>query len=314
MIARVLQTGGGTYRVRAGGREFDCSLRGRIKLDEGGPVTVGDRVEVEELDDGSCRITGVEPRHSALVRRAVARRKDQVMAANVDQVAAVVSTARPGPDLPMLDRLLAVAEFDELGAFIVLNKIDLREDGSDPDLGVDPDLGAYAAIGYDVVPTSVAERTGIEALRDRLSGRITVLAGASGVGKSSLLNALDPELDLHVGDVGERSGRGRHTTTSARLIPLDDDTYIADTPGIQHFVPAGLEAATLGHAFREFRPWLEACKFADCKHRDEPGCAIVRAVEAGDILPRRYESYLALLEAAEAAEEEARTGGSRTRG
>lgn len=311
MIARVLQTGGGTYRVRAGGREFDCSLRGRIKLDGGSPVTVGDRVEVEELDDGSCRIVGVEPRHSALVRRAVARRTDQAMAANIDQVAAVVSAARPDPDLLMLDRLLAVAEFDELGAFVVLNKVDLQEeqDGSDPN-----DLAAYEDMGYDVLATSVADHTGIEALRDRLAGRITVLAGASGVGKSSLLNALDPRLDLRVGDVGERSGRGRHTTTSARLIPLDDDTYIADTPGIQNFVPAGLEAATLGHAFREFRPWLESCKFADCKHREEPGCAILRAVEDGDILRRRHESYLALLEAAEAAEEEARTGGSRSRG
>lgn len=306
MIARVLQTGGGTYRVRAGGREFDCSLRGRIKLDGGSPVTVGDRVEVEELGDGSCRIVGVEPRHSALIRRAVARRSDQVMAANVDQVAAVVSAARPDPDLLMLDRLLAVAEFDELDAFVVLNKVDLE--------AANPDLGVYETIGYDVLPTSVAEQTGIEALRDRLAGRITVLAGASGVGKSSLLNALDPGLDLRVGDVGERSGRGRHTTTSARLIPLDDDTYIADTPGIQNFVPAGLEAATLGHAFREFRPWLDTCKFADCKHREEPGCAILQAIEDGDILRRRYESYLALLEAAETAEEEARTGGSRSRG
>lgn len=310
MIARVLQTGGGTYRVRAGGREFDCSLRGRIKLDGGSPVTVGDRVEVEELDDGSCRITGVEPRHSALVRRAVARRTEQVMAANVDQVAAVVSAARPDPDLLMLDRLLAVAEFDELGAFVVLNKVDLRDAGAD----AEAELGAYEAMGYDVLPTSVAEHTGIEALRARLAGRITVLAGASGVGKSSLLNALDPGLDLRVGEVGERSGRGRHTTTSARLIPLDDDTYIADTPGIQNFVPAGLEAATLGHAFREFRPWLQACKFADCKHREEPGCVIVEAVEAGDILRRRYDSYLAMLEAAETAEQEARTGGSRSRG
>jgi ribosome biogenesis GTPase len=316
MIARVLQTGGGTYRVRAGGREFDCSLRGRIKLDGGSPVTVGDRVEVEELDDGSCRIVRVEPRHSALVRRAVARRKHQVMAANVDQVAAVVSAARPDPDLLMLDRLLAVAEFNELGAFVVLNKIDLRDADAGEGAGevADADLGAYVAIGYDVLPTSVAERTGIEALRARLAGRITVLAGASGVGKSSLLNALDPELDLRVGEVGERSGRGRHTTTSARLIPLDDDTYIADTPGVQNFVPAGLEAATLGHAFREFRPWLESCKFADCKHREEPGCAIAAAVDAGDVLPRRHDSYLAMLEAAEAAEEEARTGGSRTRG
>lgn len=307
MIARVLRTGGGTYRVRAGGREFDCSLRGRIKLRDGGPVAVGDRVEVEELEAGDYRITGVRPRHSALVRRAVARRKDQVMAANVDQVAAVVALARPDPDLPMLDRLLAMAEFDELGAFVVVNKVDLTVE-------LPAELVAYRAIGYEVLPTSVESGVGIEALRERMSGRTTVLAGASGVGKSSLLNALEPDLDLRVGDVGERSGRGRHTTTRARLIPLDDDTFIADTPGIQHFVPAEIEAATLGHAFREFRPWLDTCRFADCRHREEPGCAVRDAVEAGEILPRRHASYLALLEAAEAAEEEARTGGARARG
>lgn len=307
MIARVLQVAGGTYRVRAEGREFDCSLRGRLKLDEGGSVAVGDRVDVEELEDGSCRITGVEPRKSALVRRAVSRRKDQVMAANVDQVAIVVAAARPEPDLYMLDRLLAVAELDELDAFIVLNKADLREDGD----GLPDELGEYAGIGYEILPASATRRTGIDALRDRLEGATTVLAGASGVGKSSLLNALSPELDLRVGDVGDRSGRGRHTTTTARLIPVDDDTFIADTPGIQHFVPVGLEASLLEYGFREFHPYLGACRFTDCRHREEPGCAILAAVEAGDVSARRHESYLALLEATETAEYEARTGETR---
>lgn len=301
MIGRVLQTGGGTYRVRAGGRELDCSLRGRIKQDEGGSVAVGDRVEVETLDDGSCRITAVLPRRSVLARRAVARRKDQVMAANVDQVAAVASLARPDPDLFMLDRLLAVAEMEELEAFVVLNKVDLGEPAA---------LVPYAAIGYDVLPTCAVRGVGIDALRARLAGRVTVLAGPSGAGKSSLLNALDPTLELRVGEVGDRSGRGRHTTTRARLIALDDDTFIADTPGIQHFVPVEMNVATVGHAFREFRPWLADCRFADCRHREEPGCAVRAAVERGEISVRRYESYLALLATAEAAEEEARTGGT----
>jgi ribosome biogenesis GTPase len=310
MIARVLQTGGGTYRVRAGGREFDCSLRGRLKLDEGGSVAVGDRVEVEELEDGSCRIVEVLPRRSALIRRAVSRRKNQVMAANVDQVAAVISAARPEPDLYMLDRLLAVAEFDELDAFVVFNKTDeLDSEAAEP---LPSEIAAYETIGYDVLPTSATGGTGIETLRERLAGRVTVLAGASGVGKSSLLNALFPGLDLRVGDVGDRSGRGRHTTTSARLIPIDDDTFIADTPGIQHFVPAELEPATLEYAFREFRPWLGGCRFANCRHREEPGCAILDAVESGDILPRRHASYVTLLGEAEELEEQARVEGNRT--
>ncbi|MFW6083919.1 MAG: ribosome small subunit-dependent GTPase A [Gemmatimonadota bacterium] len=307
MIARVLQVAGGTYRVRAEGREFDCSLRGRLKLDEGGSVAVGDRVEVEELEDGSRRITHVEPRKSSLVRRAVSRRKDQVMAANIDKIAVVVAAARPEPDLYMLDRLLAVAELDEIDAFIAFNKADLLEDGDELPEG----LGLYAELGYEILPTSATTRTGIDTFRDRLEGVTTVLAGASGVGKSSLLNALAPELDLRVGDVGDRSGRGRHTTTTARLIPLDDDTFIADTPGIQHFVPVGLAAEFLEHGFREFHPYLGACRFTDCKHREEPGCAIRKAVEAGDVSTRRHESYLALLEAAETAEYEARTGETR---
>lgn len=309
MIARVLQVAGGTYRVRSGGRDFDCSLRGKIKLDEGGSVAVGDRVDVEELEDGSCRITAVLPRKSALVRRAVARRRDQVMAANVDQVAIVVAAARPDPDLFMLDRLLAVAEVDELDAFIVFNKIDLRNAP-----GLPEEIAAYAVIGYDVLPTCAVHGDGLDALADRLSGRTTVLAGASGVGKSSLLNGMEPELELRVGDVGGRSGRGKHTTTSARLIPLRDETYIADTPGIQHFVPAELDPATLDHAFREFRPWLGACRFGDCRHRGEPGCAVRGAAQGGEISARRLESYLTLLETVEAADLAARTGGSRTGG
>ena len=307
MIARVLRIAGGSYRVRAEGRELDCSLRGRLKLDEGGSVAVGDRVEVEELDDGSCRITGVEPRRSALVRRAVARRKDQVMAANIDQVAVVVAAARPEPDLYMLDRLLAVAELDELDAFIIFNKAELLDDPE----ALPADLALYADLGYDILPTSAKSGTGIEPLRDRLSDSTTVLAGASGVGKSSLLNALRPELDLRVGDVGDRSGRGRHTTTAARLIPLGDETFIADTPGIQHFVPVGLEAGFLEHGFREFHPYLGACRFTDCKHREEPGCAILEEIEAGKVSERRHESYLALLEAAETEEYEALTGETR---
>lgn len=303
MTGRVLQASGGTYRVRAGGRELDCSLRGRMKLDEGGSVAVGDRVEIEELEDGSCRILAVLPRRGALTRRAVARRKVQVMAANVDQVAIVVAVARPEPDLYMLDRLLAVAEADELDAFVVCNKTDLPDPTPEG-------LELYSDIGYDVLEVSGKTGDGIDGLRERVADRTTVLAGASGVGKSSLLNALDPSLDLRVGDVGDRSGRGRHTTTSARLIPLGGETFIADTPGIQHFVPARLEPGWLDHAFREFRAYLGDCRFADCRHRGEPGCAVLSAIEEGGVSARRHESYLTLLAAAEEAEVEARRSGA----
>ena len=224
------------------------------------------------------------------------------MAANVDQLAIVVSTTRPEPDLYMLDRLLAVAELNDLDPCIVCNKADLSD-------GLPADLDLYRTIGYTVLSTSVKSGTGMEQLRGLLEGRTTVLAGSSGVGKSSLLNALMPGLELRVGDVGEKKGRGRHTTTSAQLIPLDDETYIADTPGIQHFVPTGVGVATVGHAFRELRPFLGECRFADCRHRSEPGCPVLEAVANGEIDTRRYESYMTILAEAESEEEDARTGG-----
>ncbi len=266
-------------------------------------MAVGDRVEIEELDDGSCRITRVLPRERVLSRRAMARRRDQIMAANLDQLAIVVAATRPSPDLHMLDRLLAVAELNDLDPFIICNKTDLAD-------SLPPELDIYSGLGYDVLPTSIPASVGLSALRERLGGRTTVLAGASGVGKSSLLNALFPGLDLRVGDVGERKGRGRHTTTSAQLIPIDDETFIADTPGIQHFVPTGVGVDVLGGAFPDLRPFAGDCRFGDCRHRAEPGCAVLAALEDDLVDQRRYESYLALLEEAEVAEDAARTGGN----
>lgn len=297
MRGRVLESAAGVYRVRAGDEELDCSLRGRIKQGPGS-IAIGDLVEVERLEDGSCRIERVLPRTGRLARRSFAKRREQVLAANVDQVAAVVSVARPAPDLFLLDRLLAVAELNGLSALVVCNKIDLLAPGEGP---LPAPLRDYAAAGYETVPVSAKTGSGLGDLAARLADRITVLAGPSGAGKSSLVNALVPGTGLRVGEVGDRSGRGRHTTTSGRLIPLGGETYLADTPGVQNFEPAALDAAELSAAFREFRPCLERCRFADCRHRDEPGCAVRAAVEAGAVPGHRYESYLSLLEAAERA-------------
>jgi ribosome biogenesis GTPase len=295
VTGRVLQAAGGTYLVRVGEEELPCSLRGRIKQNEGS-IAVGDRVSVERLDDGSCRIEEVLPRSSVLSRRSFAKRREQVLAANVDQVAAVVSVARPDPDPFLLDRLLAVAEINDLSSFIICNKTDLSDSDALPEL-----LQPYADAGYEVLQVSASSGTGMDVLRARLEGRITVLAGSSGVGKSSLVNTLVPGLELRVGDVGERSGRGKHTTTAGLLIPLGGDTFLADTPGVQNFEPAALEPAELSSVFREFRPYLDSCRFADCRHRDEPGCAVREAVENQQVSARRHESYLALLETAERA-------------
>ena len=296
LTGRVLQFTAGVYRIHTPGGTFDCSLRGRAKRDAGERVAVGDLVTFETLEDGSCRITEVLPRHSRLARHSLAKRREQVLAANVDQVAAVFSLSRPDPDVRLLDRLLAVAELHQLPAVIIMNKTDLADGNSVP-----LEFMAYAEIGYPVLPTCARTGAGLTELRELLDGRITVFTGPSGVGKSSILNAMMPELDLRVGAVGERSGKGKHTTSAGLLIPLPGGGYLVDTPGIQYFELTGVDPADLAHAFREFRSLVERCRFADCIHRAEPGCAVMEAVADGRVTEHRHVSYLALLEAAEEA-------------
>jgi ribosome biogenesis GTPase len=294
LTGRVLQFTAGVYRIHTPGGTFDCSLRGKAKRDAGERVAIGDLVTFEQLDDDSCCITEVLPRHSRLSRHSLAKRREQVLAANVDQVAAVFSVARPDPDVRLLDRLLAVAELHDLPSLIVANKTDLADESLVP-----PEIAAYAAIGYPVLPTCAKTGSGMIALQERLKGRITVFTGPSGVGKSSILNAILPDLDLRVGTVGEKTGKGKHTTSAGLLIPLPGSGYLADTPGIQYFEPAGVDPADLAHAFVEFRPLVERCRFSDCIHRAEPGCAVIEAVADGAVLEHRHASYLSLLETAE---------------
>lgn len=297
LTGRVLQFTAGVYRIHTPEGTFDCSLRGKAKRDAGERVAIGDLVTLEQVDD-SYRITEVLPRHSRLSRHSLAKRREQVLAANVDQVAAVFAVARPDPDVRLLDRLLAVAELHGLPSLIVANKTDLADES-----GVPPEIAAYAAIGYPVLPTCAKTGVGMTALQERLEGRITVFTGPSGVGKSSILNAILPDIDLRVRSVGEKSGKGKHTTSAGLLIPLPGSGYLADTPGIQYFEPAGVDPADLAHAFVEFRPLVERCRFSDCIHRAEPGCAVIAAVTDGAVLEHRHASYLSLLETAEDSRE-----------
>jgi len=296
LTGRVLQFTAGVYRIHTPERTYDCSLRGRAKREAGERVVIGDLVAFEVLEDGSGRIAEVLPRHSRLSRHSMAKRREQVLAANVDQVAAVFSLRRPDPDVRLLDRLLTVAELNDLPAVIVMNKTDLVDEGRVP-----PEINAYTEIGYPVLPTCVETGAGLEVLQEMLAGRITVFTGPSGVGKTSILNAIMPDLDLRVGEVGERSGKGKHTTSAGLLIPLPDGGYLADTPGIQYFEPAGVDPADLAHAFPEFRPLVDHCRFANCRHRAEPGCAVIEAITGGSVAEHRHVSYLSLLEAAEEA-------------
>ena len=238
-----------------------------------------------------------------------------MIAANVDRVVPVMSVKRPAPDYRMLDRLLVLAELDDLQCTIVLNKWDLLEGdesvsiaGGVPDadrlraaIARDPELAAfeaYLSAGYEVLPCSAKSGVGLEALGKRLHEGISVLSGPSGAGKSSLLNALAPGLDLRVGVVSEKKGRGRHTTVAASLHPLPGGGYVVDTPGLQFLSLWQVDPAELADAFAEFRSLLDTCHFANCRHIHEPACAVLEAVESGDISRSRYESYVSLLEEA----------------
>ncbi len=308
---------GGAYHVETRDGLLECSLRGRVKQKSDTTVSVGDEVRVERLDDGSCRISDLLPRRSALTRHGVARRREQVIVANVDQVAAVVSVTAPAPDLVMVDRLLVLAELDGLAGIVVVNKIDLTgraglsgpaegrapapaefEDGGDAPV-LPADLEVYRRIGYDVILTSAKTGQGLETLASRLAERTTVLSGQSGVGKSSLLNALMPGLGLRVGEVGKRKKRGRHTTVAAALYPYPAGGYVADTPGLQYLALWRVDPAELTRAFPEFHEPAERCRVADCRHRAEPDCGVREAAARREIAEHRYSSYLALLAEAE---------------
>lgn len=292
LTGRVLEMVAGVYRVELDGEDVSCVLRGRAKRG-GHSVVAGDMVAVERLPDGTFRIDRRLPRRSRLARTTPSGRR-QIIAANIDQVAVVVAVARPSPDLRMLDRLLVLAHLNGLSSLVVVNKSDLLEPPGE-EAALDA-FHPYREAGYPVVLTSAPTGRGLDELRTTLHGRVSVFAGASGVGKSSLLNALMPGLGLRIGAVGEKDGRGRHTTVSARLIRLADDGFLADTPGIQYIGVGAVSPRDLSGAFPEFGPYLAKCRFSDCRHAAEPDCAVRGAVEAGAISEDRFLSFRSLLE------------------
>ncbi|HEX7091119.1 MAG TPA: ribosome small subunit-dependent GTPase A [Longimicrobiales bacterium] len=291
----VRRAAGGVYEVElAGGEVVEAVLRGRLKLEQrtGDRVVAGDRVEVERHADGSITIESVRQRASELARRAPGHggRRAKVIVANLDQLVAVFAAAQPEPRLRMLDRFLVLAEANGLPAVVVVNKVDLV--GEDDARATFAD---YEAAGYPVLLVSALEGRGLDALRAVLCGRISALTGPSGVGKSSLLNALEPGLGLRTAEISAAVRKGRHTTVTAELIPLQCGGYVADTPGLREVGLWGVPLEDLDLCFPEFRPYREECRFGgSCTHTHEPGCAVRAAVEAGAIPAARYESYRAL--------------------
>lgn len=298
----VLKGTGGVWHVRAdSGETHEASLRGRLKQerDEAKKLAVGDRVGLEIDQRGEhWAIAEILPRHSQLARRAPGEGQgERIVAANVDQVVVVFAAAKPVPHRRMLDRFLVIAEANSLESRVVINKIELVDRDQ-----VEGEFADYAAAGYPVHFTSVKQRIGLEQLHDALAGKTSVLTGPSGVGKSSLMNSMYPGLDLRVGEISESVNKGRHTTVGALLHPLPDAGYVVDSPGLREVGMWGLASEHLDECFREFRAYIPSCRFGNCTHRVEPGCAVRAAVDKGAISAERYDSYLRLREEMEQSE------------
>lgn len=289
----IVRSQSGFFTVQTESGTLTCHLRGRLKQGKhvGDIAAVGDRVQVTRQPDGTGSIESVEPRRSSLVRLDPRPQGvyQQVILANPDQAVFVFACARPTPRLRMLDRFLVIAEKQGLPAVIIANKIDLvgREQAEKM-------FGFYPPIGYPVIYACAQTGQGVEELRERLTGKVSALAGPSGVGKSSLLNAIQPGLGLAVREISEAFQKGRHTTTVRQLFPLEGGGYVADTPGMRSLALWDTEPEELDGYFPELASLVAGCQFNDCTHKTEPGCAVRAAVQAGRVHPQRYDSYLRL--------------------
>lgn len=294
----MLRSTGSWYEVRTDTETVQARVRGKFRLEDRdvtNPVAVGDRVEMRMDADGTGLITELLPRHNKLSRRAAGRRagREQVLVANVDAAWCVQAARLPSFNPGFVDRFLVMAEAYGVPAGIVINKADLivREDHAE-DIAYWQAL--YENLGYPVLLVSAETGEGIEDFRARLVGKISVVAGPSGVGKSTLLNAVEPALALRTGEVSEKTKKGRHTTTFAELLPVAGG-YVADTPGIREFGIWDMAPEELSGYFVEMLSYLDDCKFSPCTHDHEPDCAVKEAVENDEIAPERYLSYLSIL-------------------
>ncbi|MGQ0650497.1 MAG: ribosome small subunit-dependent GTPase A [Gemmatimonadaceae bacterium] len=290
----VLSGTGGQWRVQLeDGSIGVAALRGKVKHEANQKLAVGDRVEVErDTRDQVLAITAIQPRTSQLARRNPSTAHgERIVAANLDQVVVVLAMVKPEPNERMLDRFLVIAEANDIPARVVINKTDLASEAA-----ARRRFGSYESLGYTVHYTSKMTGAGLTELHDALRSSTSALTGPSGVGKSSLMNAMYPALELRVAEVSASVNKGRHTTVGAHMHPLPDGGYVVDTPGLREVGLWGLASVSLDQCFPEFRTLLGECRFADCRHLAEPECAVREALAGGRIAPDRYASYAKLRE------------------
>jgi ribosome biogenesis GTPase len=285
--------------VKVGDEIIPSRIRGKFRLNEQdvtNPVAVGDHVTIRLSEDDTGFITEIHDRHNKLSRRAAGHRaeREHVIVANVDRAWCVQSIRLPRINPGFIDRFLVMAEVYDIPAGLVFNKVDLMRPKDRDEIDALHDL--YEGLGYPVFRTSATDDTGLDAFREALEGNVNVITGPSGVGKSTLLNAIEPGLELETSAVSAKTRKGTHTTTNAALHPLSGGGYVVDTPGIREFGILDLQPDELAFFFVEFLPYLNECRFDDCTHDHEPGCAIKEAVDADDVSERRYQSYLNILD------------------
>ena len=296
----VTKSTGSWYQVRVDQEVWNCRIKGKIRLKgirTTNPVAVGDVVkfEIEDADESRGVIAEIEPRRNYIIRKSVNLSKEaQIMAANIDTLFLVITLTSPKTLTAFIDRFLVTAEFYHIPAKIIINKTDLL---TTDELKDDLELMkyVYTKIGYEVFEISALDKSSVEFLKKEIDGNVVMFGGHSGVGKSTLINALDENLNLKTGKISDYHKTGQHTTTFAEMVELKSGGFIVDTPGIRSFGLVDYDKSNLSHYFPEMRELLHECKFNNCQHINEPKCAVKKAYEEGDIYPDRYQNYLNMM-------------------
>ena len=300
MTGLVIKNTGSWYLVRTDdGRDVECKVKGTFRLKgirSTNPVAVGDRVRITGNPGGTAFITDIEERKNYIIRRSSnLSKQSHILAANLDQCMLVATVNYPETSTTFIDRFLATAEAYRIPTLILFNKIDLYDE--DDTRYLDGLVHLYTTIGYPCIKVSALDGRGLDEVKDKLRGAITLFSGNSGVGKSTLLNALLPGTDARTGEISQAHNKGMHTTTFSEMYPVDDaGGYLIDTPGIKGFGTFDMEVEEIGHYFPEIFEASADCKYGNCTHRQEPGCAVLKAVEEHRISQSRYASYLSMLD------------------